>query len=157
MNRLMELGMRGKLGSDDLVGGTFTISNIGSVSLINRKHVLLFLFTFLSVFGVLLQIGGTYAKPVLMPPQVAIGAIGRIQVCSTKSTFAFLLNFDVKMISSLQRLPRFNDHGEVTACDVMQVSWSADHRVVDGATMARFSNLWKSYLEQPASMILALK
>ena len=54
MNRLMELGGRGKLGADDLVGGTFTISNIGSVSLINRKHVLLFFFTFLSVFGVLL-------------------------------------------------------------------------------------------------------
>ena len=31
MNRLMELGSRGKLGTDDLVGGTFTISNIGSV------------------------------------------------------------------------------------------------------------------------------
>ena len=29
----------------------------------------------------LFQVGGTYAKPVLFPPQVAIGAIGRIQVC----------------------------------------------------------------------------
>jgi 2-oxoisovalerate dehydrogenase E2 component (dihydrolipoyl transacylase) len=27
-----------------------------------------------------LQIGGTYAKPVIMPPEVAIGAIGRVQV-----------------------------------------------------------------------------
>ena len=27
-----------------------------------------------------LQIGGTYAKPVIMPPEVAIGAIGRLQV-----------------------------------------------------------------------------
>ena len=31
MTRLMDLGYRGKLGADDLVGGTFTISNIGSV------------------------------------------------------------------------------------------------------------------------------
>ena len=28
-----------------------------------------------------MQIGGTYAKPVILPPEVAIGAIGRIQVC----------------------------------------------------------------------------
>jgi len=28
----------------------------------------------------LFQIGGTYAKPVLFVPEVAIGAIGRIQV-----------------------------------------------------------------------------
>ena len=39
----------------------------------------------------------------------------------------------------------------------MQVSWSADHRVIDGATMARFSNLWKNYLENPGLMILNLK
>lgn len=26
------------------------------------------------------QIGGTYAKPVILPPSVAIGAIGKIQV-----------------------------------------------------------------------------
>lgn len=37
-----------------------------------------------------------------------------------------------------------------------QVSWSADHRVIDGATMARFSNAWIRYLEQPATMLLHL-
>lgn len=39
----------------------------------------------------------------------------------------------------------------------MQISWSADHRVIDGATMARFSNLWKSFLENPATMIVHMK
>lgn len=26
------------------------------------------------------QIGGTYAKPVILPPEVAIGALGKVQV-----------------------------------------------------------------------------
>jgi hypothetical protein len=26
------------------------------------------------------QIGGTYARPVIIPPEVAIGALGKIQV-----------------------------------------------------------------------------
>lgn len=39
----------------------------------------------------------------------------------------------------------------------MNVSWSADHRIIDGATMSRFSNLWRTYLENPASMVLDLK
>ena len=34
LNRLHQLGKEGKLGLDDLTGGTFTLSNIGSVSLI---------------------------------------------------------------------------------------------------------------------------
>ena len=29
-----------------------------------------------------LQIGGTYLKPVILPPEVAIGAVGKIQVCT---------------------------------------------------------------------------
>ena len=45
LSRLGELGAAGKLGADDLSGGTFTLSNIGSI-------------------------GGTYTSPVLMLPQV---------------------------------------------------------------------------------------
>lgn len=36
----------------------------------------------------------------------------------------------------------------------MSVSWSADHRVIDGVTMASFSNVWKKYLENPALFLL---
>lgn len=109
LNRLQALGSAGQLGTNDLTGGTFTLSNIGTI-------------------------GGTYAKPVIVPPEVAIGALGKIQI-----------------------LPRFNGKGEVFKAQIMNVSWSADHRIIDGATMARFSNLWKSYLENPASMLLDLK
>ncbi|KAL7867127.1 hypothetical protein AOLI_G00149410 [Acnodon oligacanthus] len=109
LNRLQTLGASGQLGMADLTGGTFTLSNIGSI-------------------------GGTYAKPVVLLPEVAIGALGKLQV-----------------------LPRFNAKDEVVKAHIMNVSWSADHRIIDGATMCRFSNLWKSYLENPASMVLDLK
>ncbi|XP_046548197.1 lipoamide acyltransferase component of branched-chain alpha-keto acid dehydrogenase complex, mitochondrial-like [Haliotis rubra] len=109
LNRLQQLGSAGKLGTAELTGGTFSLSNIGSI-------------------------GGTYARPVILPPEVAIGAIGRIQA-----------------------VPRFDRDGNVRKAHIMQVSWSADHRIIDGATMARFSNLWKMYLENPTTMILDLK
>ncbi|XP_013141449.1 PREDICTED: lipoamide acyltransferase component of branched-chain alpha-keto acid dehydrogenase complex, mitochondrial isoform X2 [Papilio polytes] len=106
LNILQEKGTKGQLGLNDLSGGTFTLSNIGIV-------------------------GGTYAKPVIVPPQVSIGALGKIQV-----------------------LPRFNSEGEVTKSHILTVSWSADHRVVDGVTMARFSNALKQYLEDPYKLLL---
>ena len=109
LNRLQALASAGKLGAEDLKNGTFTLSNIGSI-------------------------GGTYAIPVIMAPEVAIGALGKTRA-----------------------LPRFGATGAVERRDIMCVSWSADHRVIDGATMARFSNLWKQYLEDPASMLLSLK
>ncbi|KAM7409426.1 hypothetical protein PAMA_001083 [Pampus argenteus] len=109
LNRLQKLGAAGQLGTADLTGGTFSLSNIGSI-------------------------GGTYAKPVILPPEVAIGALGKMQI-----------------------LPRFDASGQVVRAHIMNVSWSADHRVIDGATMCRFSNLWKEYLENPATMVLDLK
>ncbi len=76
-------------------------------------------------------IGGTVATPIITKPQVAIVALGK-----------------------LQKLPRFNDKGEVEARSIMQVSWSGDHRIIDGGTMAKFSNLWKSFLEEPSNMLV---
>jgi len=109
LSRLHHLGLAGKLSTQDLSGGTFSLSNIGSI-------------------------GGTYAKPVILPPEVAIGALGKIYT-----------------------VPRYSPQGELLPTPVMNVSWSADHRCIDGATMARFSNMWKEYLESPASMLLDLK
>lgn len=101
--------LSGSVSRGDLSGGTFSLSNIGSI-------------------------GGTYASPVLVVPEVAIGAIGRIQT-----------------------LPRFDDKGNVVPVQIFNISWAADHRVIDGATMANFSNLWKQYLENPAFMLLDAK
>lgn len=78
-------------------------------------------------------IGGTVATPIINKPEVAIVALGRVQ-----------------------ELPRFNANGEVEARQIMTVSWSGDHRVIDGGTISRFNNLWKQYLEQPATMLASM-
>ena len=79
------------------------------------------------------QIGGTYMKPVILSPQVVIGALGKIQ-----------------------KLPRFGEGDSVIAVNLISVSWSADHRVVDGVTMAKFSNQWKHYVENPLLLSLGI-
>ncbi|WP_341205971.1 dihydrolipoyllysine-residue acetyltransferase [uncultured Psychrosphaera sp.] len=76
-------------------------------------------------------LGGTTATPIINKPEVAIVALGKMQT-----------------------LPRFNDKGEVEARQLMNVSWSGDHRVIDGGTIARFNNLWTQYLQNPSSMIM---
>jgi 2-oxoisovalerate dehydrogenase E2 component (dihydrolipoyl transacylase) len=81
----------------------------------------------ISNIGVL---GGTVATPVINAPESAIVALGKIQ-----------------------RLPRFDENDVVRAVNIMHVSWSGDHRIIDGATMVRFNNLWKSYLENPITML----
>ena len=39
LNRLQILGEQGKLGTEDLNGGTFSLSNIGSVSIASRAQL----------------------------------------------------------------------------------------------------------------------
>jgi len=109
LNRLQEAGSTGNLPEADLGGTTFSLSNIGAI-------------------------GGTYMSPVIAAPQVAIGALGKIQT-----------------------LPRFDNDDNVVKAKIMNVSWAGDHRVVDGATMARFSNLWKDYVEKPNVMLGAMR
>jgi len=98
------------LTGDHLNGATFSLSNIGSLG------------------------GGTYMNPLIVPPQVGIGAMGTIQT-----------------------LPRFDDAGEVIAAKIISISWAGDHRMIDGATLARFSNLCKQYLEDPVQMLVSMK
>lgn len=85
----------------------------------------------LSNIGVM---GGTVATPIINKPEVAIVALGKIQ-----------------------RLPRFDADDRVTARKIMQISWSGDHRIIEGASMARFCNTWKAYLENPLSMLTELR
>jgi 2-oxoisovalerate dehydrogenase E2 component (dihydrolipoyl transacylase) len=54
-------------------------------------------------------------------------------------------------------LPRFDAKGQVVPVTVMNMSYSGDHRVVDGATMASYSNAFKRYIENPAAMLAELR
>jgi pyruvate dehydrogenase E2 component (dihydrolipoamide acetyltransferase) len=44
--------------------------------------------------------------------------------------------------------------GKIVAAMIMTVTMSCDHRVIDGATGARFLQTFKSFVEEPASMLL---
>ncbi|MCF1428816.1 MAG: dihydrolipoyllysine-residue acetyltransferase [Shewanella sp.] len=109
ITRLTKDARSGRVQPADLKGGTISISNIGAL-------------------------GGTVATPIINKPEVAIVALGKVQL-----------------------LPRFNAKGEVQGRQIMQVSWSGDHRVIDGGTIARFCNLWKHYLESPAHMLMGMR
>lgn len=76
-------------------------------------------------------IGGTYSTPVINVPEVAILLIGRSR-----------------------EMPVVKD-GEVKIRLMMPLSLSYDHRLVDGATAARFLNDVKGYLETPSRLLIA--
>ena len=79
-------------------------------------------------------IGGITATPVINKPEAAIVALGKTQ-----------------------KLPRFDADDNVIAQHIMAVNWSGDHRIIDGATMVRFNNLWMSYLTSPEKMLMHLR
>ncbi|KAI9363058.1 2-oxoacid dehydrogenases acyltransferase-domain-containing protein [Pilaira anomala] len=79
-------------------------------------------------------IGGTYANPVIVSSELAIVALGK-----------------------MQKLPRYDAQDNIVAKQIMPVSWSADHRIIDGATIARFGNHWKNLIENPALLASELR
>ncbi|KAG4442765.1 hypothetical protein IFR05_001782 [Cadophora sp. M221] len=109
INRLQSLAQAGKLSSQDLSGGTITVSNIGSI-------------------------GGTYVSPVIVEKEVAILGVGKTRT-----------------------IPAFDAAGQVVEKQVCNFSWSADHRVIDGATMARAAEVVRGFVEDPDSMVIHLR
>ncbi|CAL4963913.1 unnamed protein product [Urochloa decumbens] len=79
-------------------------------------------------------IGGKFGSPLLNLPEVAIIALGCIQ-----------------------KLPRFDDDENVYPSSIINVTVGADHRVVDGATVARFCNEWKGLVEKPELLLLHMR
>jgi pyruvate dehydrogenase E2 component (dihydrolipoamide acetyltransferase) len=80
----------------------------------------------ISNFGVL---GGMWATPIINYPEIAILGVARI--C---------------------KQPTIRE-GIVVARDILNLSWSFDHRVIDGEAASQFSNHYISLLENPAQML----
>jgi 2-oxoisovalerate dehydrogenase E2 component (dihydrolipoyl transacylase) len=80
------------------------------------------------------NIGGTTVAPVIVSPQVAILGIGKARA-----------------------VPAFAEDGSIIRKEECFFSWSADHRVVDGATLARCAESVRHYLEGTERMLVKLR
>jgi pyruvate/2-oxoglutarate dehydrogenase complex dihydrolipoamide acyltransferase (E2) component len=78
------------------------------------------------------SIGGTYSTPIINHPEVAILLVGRAR-----------------------KLPVVMDDNSIAVRLMMPLSLSYDHRLIDGATAARFLNDVMSYLKAPGRLLLA--
>ncbi len=99
----------GKLALDELKGGTFTLTSIGSI-------------------------GGLFGIPIINHPEVGILGINKIERRAV-----------VRVIDGVE---------QIVIRDMMHLSISCDHRVVDGAEAARFVKEVAGYLENPARLLL---
>jgi pyruvate dehydrogenase E2 component (dihydrolipoamide acetyltransferase) len=77
-------------------------------------------------------VGGAYSTPIINPPEVAVLLVGRSR-----------------------KLPVVTDEGKIEPRLMMPLSLSYDHRIVDGATAARFLNEVINYLTVPGRLLLA--
>jgi pyruvate dehydrogenase E2 component (dihydrolipoamide acetyltransferase)/2-oxoisovalerate dehydrogenase E2 component (dihydrolipoyl transacylase) len=77
------------------------------------------------------NIGGLFSTPVINHPEVAILGVGKVT-----------------------RRPVFDATGDIRPADVVYLSLSFDHRVVDGAVGTAFGNALIRRLQQPANLLL---
>ncbi|MEJ2666476.1 MAG: dihydrolipoamide acetyltransferase family protein [Deinococcales bacterium] len=108
INRLASAARDGKLTQDDIHGGTFSVTNIGSL-------------------------GGLFSFPIINVPEAAI--LG---------------------VHSIKRRPVVLDDDRIVARDMLYLSLSFDHRLIDGAEGAMFTGRVIELLETPEAMMLDL-
>jgi len=77
------------------------------------------------------NIGGLFATPIINHPEVGILGVGRIV-----------------------KRPVFDDKGQVRPADMVYLSFSFDHRVLDGAIGAAFGNAVLRRLQNPVAMLV---
>jgi pyruvate dehydrogenase E2 component (dihydrolipoamide acetyltransferase)/2-oxoisovalerate dehydrogenase E2 component (dihydrolipoyl transacylase) len=80
------------------------------------------------------NIGGLFSAPVINHPEVGILGVGKVV-----------------------KRPVFDPAGNVRPADMVYLSFSFDHRVVDGAVGAAFGNAVIRQLQTPAAMLLPAK
>ncbi|OWK42309.1 dihydrolipoamide acetyltransferase family protein [Fimbriiglobus ruber] len=84
-------------------------------------------FTVTSIGG----IGGLISTPIINHPEVGIMGVGKVV-----------------------RRPVYDAHGALRPADLIYLSFSFDHRVVDGAVGAAFGNVVIRHLQNPATLLL---
>ncbi len=77
------------------------------------------------------NIGGLFATPIINTPQVGILGIGKVVT-----------------------RPVFNAQGQVVPADLLYLSFSFDHRILDGALGATFGNAVIARLRNPAALLV---
>jgi 2-oxoisovalerate dehydrogenase E2 component (dihydrolipoyl transacylase) len=83
------------------------------------------------------NLGGRYFVPTVLPPQASIVAIGQAH-----------------KIAKYHEDSKNPDGYVFKPADVINYSLSADHRIIDGATAARYAISMKKYIENPTLMLL---
>jgi 2-oxoisovalerate dehydrogenase E2 component (dihydrolipoyl transacylase) len=94
---------------------------------VSREHLLGGTFTVTSVGN----IGGLFSTPVINHPEVGILGLGKVV-----------------------RRPVYDEHGQVRPADLVYLSFSFDHRVLDGAVGAAFGNALSAQLSNPAPLLI---
>jgi pyruvate dehydrogenase E2 component (dihydrolipoamide acetyltransferase)/2-oxoisovalerate dehydrogenase E2 component (dihydrolipoyl transacylase) len=77
------------------------------------------------------SVGGLISTPIINHPEVGILGVGKIV-----------------------RRPVYDDAGNIRPADIVYLSWSFDHRVVDGAVGAVFGNAVIRQLQKPLPMLV---
>jgi pyruvate dehydrogenase E2 component (dihydrolipoamide acetyltransferase)/2-oxoisovalerate dehydrogenase E2 component (dihydrolipoyl transacylase) len=103
------------------------LSNAARAGKVRREEVRGGTFTVTSVGN----IGGLFSTPIINHPEVGILGVGKI----------------------VQR-PVFVEAGQVRPADIVYLSFSFDHRVVDGAVGAAFANAVIHQLQRPALLLV---
>jgi pyruvate dehydrogenase E2 component (dihydrolipoamide acetyltransferase)/2-oxoisovalerate dehydrogenase E2 component (dihydrolipoyl transacylase) len=80
------------------------------------------------------NLGGLISTPVINHPEVGILGVGRIV-----------------------KRPVYDEAGQIRPADILYLSFSFDHRVVDGAVGAAFANAVLKQLQNPAALLLPEK
>lgn len=106
IQRLAELARTGKLAQDDISGGTFSITNIGSL-------------------------GGLFSFPIINVPEAAI--LG---------------------VHSIKKRPVVLEDDSIVARQMLYLSLSFDHRLIDGAEGALFTGHVIDLVENPEALLL---
>lgn len=109
IERLGEACRTNKIKSEDLHGGTFTVTSVGNI-------------------------GGLISTPIINAPEVGIMGVGKIV-----------------------KRPVYDDAGNLRPADLLYLSFSFDHRIVDGAVGIAFGNAVLKRLQNPAALLMAEK